>query len=172
MICLRRSRDSSSWSPDIKICVLSTLPALLPSTCESSHCCQPFLDPSPWAQLSDFTSSRQNVMERSACYFWKALYLAPCSPSGYLLWGEPVPMLREHTSSPMQSPHDEEQPGRNFPKGEPSWKWPCRPVRPKVTTVPNNILTLAWDRPHTRITQLSAKWPVNTVWGGKCLLLF
>lgn len=169
MICLRRSRDSSSWSPDIKIWVV---PALLPSTCESSHCCQPFLDPSPWAWPSDFTSSRRNVMEMSACYFWKALHLAPCSPSGYLLWGEPVPMLWEHSSSPMQSPHDKEQPGRSVPEGEPSWKCPCRPVRPKVTTAPNNILTPAWDRPHTRITQLSAKWPVNTVWDGKCLLLF
>ena len=130
------------------------------------------LDPSPWAWQSDFTSSRHKVMESSACYFWNTLHLAPCSPSGYLLWGEPAPMLWEHSGSPVQSSYDKEQPGRNFPKGEPCWKWPCRPVRPKVTTVPNNILTPAWDRPHTRITQLSAKWPVSTVRDDKCLLLF
>ena len=82
MICLRRSRDSSSWSSDIKIWVV---PALLPSTCESSHCCQPFLDPSPWAWPSDFTSSRgmwwkgQHATSEKHCTLLLALLLGICS---------------------------------------------------------------------------------------------
>lgn len=168
MICLRRSRDSSSWSSDIKIWVV---PALLPSTCESSHCCQPFLDPSPWAWPSDFTSSRgmwwkgQHATSEKHCTLLLALLLGICSGVSQL-------PCCENTQAALCRVHMTRNSQGGTSQGGAILKWPCRPVRPKVTTAPNNILTPAWDRPHTRITQLNANWPVNTVWDGKCLLLF